>query len=69
VEGFIAAKLFVEGLRRSGRNLSREKFIETLESMNNVDLGGFYAGFSPKSHSASRFVDLTIIGRNGKFLR
>jgi ABC-type branched-subunit amino acid transport system substrate-binding protein len=69
VEGFIAAKLFVEGLRRSGRNLSREKFIETLESMNSVDLGGFYAGFSPKSHSASRFVDLTIIGRKGKFLR
>jgi ABC-type branched-subunit amino acid transport system substrate-binding protein len=69
VEGFIAAKLFVEGLRRSGRNLSREKFIETLENMNNVDLGGFYAGFSPKSHSASKLVDLTIIGRKGKFLR
>jgi hypothetical protein len=37
--------------------------------MHEVDLGGFYAGFSPKSHSASRFVDLTIIGRGGKFLR
>ena len=69
VEGFVAAKLFVEGLRRTGRDLSRERFIDTLEKMNDVDLGGFYAGFSPKSHSASRFVDLTIIGRDGKFLR
>jgi ABC-type branched-subunit amino acid transport system substrate-binding protein len=69
VEGFVAAKLFVEGLKRTGRDLTREKFIDTLEKMHEVDLGGFYAGFSPKSHSASRFVDLTIIGRGGKFLR
>ena len=68
-ETYVAAKLFVEGLRRTGRDLNREKFIDTLEKMNDVDLGGFYAGFSPKSHSASRFVDLTIIGRDGKFLR
>jgi ABC-type branched-subunit amino acid transport system substrate-binding protein len=69
VEGFLAAKLFVEGLKRAGRELNREKFIDTLEKMGEVDLGGFYAGFSPKSHSASKFVDLTIIGRDGKFLR
>jgi ABC-type branched-subunit amino acid transport system substrate-binding protein len=69
VEGFIAAKLFVEGLKRTGRDLSREKFIDTLEKMGDVDLGGFYAGFTPKNHSASKFVDLTIIGRDGKFLR
>ena len=69
VEGFVAAKLFVEGLKRTGRDLNREKFIDALERMGEVDIGGFYAGFSPKSHSASKFVDLTIIGRNGKFLR
>jgi ABC-type branched-subunit amino acid transport system substrate-binding protein len=69
VEGFVAAKLFVEGLKRTGRDLNREKFIDTLEKMSDIDLGGFYAGFSPKSHSASKFVDLTIIGRDGKFLR
>jgi len=69
VEGFVAAKLFVEGLKRTGRDLNREKFIDTLEKMNDVDIGGFYAGFSAKSHSASKFVDLTIIGREGKFLR
>ena len=69
IEGFVAAKVFVEGLRRTGRNLTRESFIATLEKMNDVDVGGFYVGFSPNNHNASKFVDLTIIGRQGKFLR
>ena len=69
IEGFVAAKVFVEGLRRTGRNLTRESFIATLEKMNDVDVGGFYVAFSPANHNASKFVDLTIIGRQGKFLR
>ena len=69
IEGFIAAKLFVEGLRRTGRDLTRERLIAALEKMNDVDLGGFYAGFSPTNHNASKFVDLTIISHDGKFLR
>jgi branched-chain amino acid transport system substrate-binding protein len=34
-----------------------------------VDLGGFYVSYSPKNHAGSKFVDLTIIARDGKFLR
>ncbi|MBC7500150.1 MAG: ABC transporter substrate-binding protein, partial [Herminiimonas sp.] len=40
MEGFVNAKVLVEGLRRAGRNLSRESFIRGLESMQRVDLGG-----------------------------
>lgn len=69
VEGFIAAKAFVEGLRRAGRDLTRERLIAALEKMNDVDLGGFYVGFTPTNHNASKFVDLTIIAHDGKFLR
>jgi branched-chain amino acid transport system substrate-binding protein len=69
VEGFLAAKVFVEGLRRAGRELTRERLIAALEKMNDVDLGGFYVGFTPTNHNASKFVDLTIIARDGKFLR
>jgi branched-chain amino acid transport system substrate-binding protein len=69
VEGFVAAKIFVEGLKRAGKDLQREKFIDALEKMGDVDIGGFFAGFTAQNHSASRFVDLTIIGRDGKFLR
>jgi branched-chain amino acid transport system substrate-binding protein len=69
VEGFIAAKVFVEALRRAGKDLTRERLIAALEKMIDVDVGGFYVGFTPTNHNASKFVDLTIIARDGKFLR
>ena len=69
IEGFLVAKVFVEGLKRAGKNLTREGFINEMEKMRDVDLGGFYVSYSPTNHAGSRFVDLTIIGRDGKFLR
>jgi ABC-type branched-subunit amino acid transport system substrate-binding protein len=68
MEGFLTAKVMVEGLKRAGRDLTRDKFVETMEKMD-VDLGGFYVSYSPKNHAGSKFVDLTIIGQEGKFLR
>jgi len=69
LEGFLSAKVTVEGLRRAGRNLTRETYIAALERMNDVDLGGFWVGYSPTNRAGSQFVDLTIIGRQGRFLR
>jgi branched-chain amino acid transport system substrate-binding protein len=69
MEGFLTAKVMVEGLRRAGKNPTREGLVDALEQMHDVDLGGFYVSYSPNNHAGSRFVDLTIIGRNGKFLR
>jgi branched-chain amino acid transport system substrate-binding protein len=68
LEGFLVAKVTVEGLRRVGRReLTRDRFIEAMESMNNADFGGFLVNYSPKDHNGSRFVDLTIIARDGGF--
>lgn len=69
MEGFLVAKVFVEGLRRTGKDLTREKFIDTMETMQDFDVGGFFVSYSPKSHTGSKFVDLTIIARGGKFMR
>ena len=69
MEGFLVAKVMVEGLRRTGKNLTRENFVDAMEKMQDVDVGGFFVTYSPKSHTGSKFVDLTIIGREGKFLR
>jgi|1186.fasta_scaffold86781_2 branched-chain amino acid transport system substrate-binding protein len=69
MEGFLTAKVMVEALRRTGKNPTREGLVDALERMQDVDLGGFYVSYSPKNHAGSKFVDLTIIGRNGKFLR
>lgn len=69
LEGYIVGKVMVEGLKRAGKDLTREKLVSALEGMNNVDLGDFIVTFSPTSHSGSKFVDLTMIGRGGKFLK
>ena len=68
LEGYIAAKVLVEGLRRAGKSPTRSGLITALESMQDLDLGGFVVNFSPKSHNGSTFTDLTIITQGGKFL-
>jgi branched-chain amino acid transport system substrate-binding protein len=69
LEGFIAAKVMVEGLRRAGRGLNRDGFIRAMESMAPYDTGGFVVRFGPESHNGSRFVDLTIISTGQRFVR
>ncbi|MBA3772032.1 MAG: ABC transporter substrate-binding protein [Ramlibacter sp.] len=69
MEGYLTAKVFAEGLRRAGRNLTRDGLINGLEAMRDVDLGGFTINYGPNQHMGSKFTDLTIIGRGGKFVR
>lgn len=69
LEGYIAARILIEGLKRTGKDLTREKLIAALEGMSRIEVGGFPVAFSPKSHDASTFVDLTIIGKDGRFVR
>jgi branched-chain amino acid transport system substrate-binding protein len=69
LEGFIAAKVLVEGLRRTGNDLTREKFINAMEQIRDYDVGGFTVSFSPTDHSGSKFVELTVIGKDERFLR
>ncbi len=69
MEGFLIGKVFVEGVRRAGRNLTRDSLIAALESMKDVNLGGFEVSYSPRDHSGSKYTDLTIIGSGGRFMR
>jgi branched-chain amino acid transport system substrate-binding protein len=69
LEGFIAAKALVEGLRRSGNDLTREKFVNAMETIHDLDMGGYWITFSPANHNGSKFVELTVIGKDERFLR
>jgi branched-chain amino acid transport system substrate-binding protein len=69
LEGYIAAKVMVEGLRRAGRKLDRETFVRAMESVQDYDVGGFKVTYGPGKRSGSQFVDLTIISRDQKFVR
>jgi ABC-type branched-subunit amino acid transport system substrate-binding protein len=69
LEGFIAAKVMVEGLRRAGKRLDRDGFVRAMETLDPYDTGGFKVSFAPDNHSGSKFVDLTIISRDQRFVR
>jgi ABC-type branched-subunit amino acid transport system substrate-binding protein len=68
-EGFIAAKLLAEGLRRAGANPNAQKLVAALEAMHDVDLGGVFVNYSARNHDGSHFVELSIVGQNGKLIR
>jgi ABC-type branched-subunit amino acid transport system substrate-binding protein len=68
LEGFIAAKVFVEGLEGAGTNLTRAGFTKAIETAGPIDTGGFVLKFSPTNHNASDYVELTVIRNDGTFM-
>jgi branched-chain amino acid transport system substrate-binding protein len=66
MEGFIAAKVIVEAVRRQGARPSREGMAAALDAMEYFDLGGYAVGFKPNQRSGSRLVELSIITRDGR---
>ena len=69
LEGFAGAKVLVEALRRAGAHPSRESIVTALNGMKNFDLGGLVINYSPTNHTGLDFSDLSIISRDGKFVR
>jgi branched-chain amino acid transport system substrate-binding protein len=66
MEGYVAAKVFAEGLKRSGGRIARDTLVAGLESLQSLDLGGFSVSFGARSHVGSRFVDLSMLTEDGK---
>lgn len=69
LEGYMGARVLTEALARAGKDLSRQKLVKALESMRNFDLGGVAISFSPEDHTGSSFVEMSIIGSDGRFVR
>ncbi len=69
MEGYLAAKVITEGLKRAGRNPTRDALVSGLESIQKADFGGFSVNFSPLDHVASHFVDLSMLTGDGKVRR
>ncbi|MDM0033277.1 ABC transporter substrate-binding protein [Variovorax sp. J22P271] len=66
LEGYIAAKVLAEGLRRAPGKATREGLIAGLESIDRQQFGGFEVSFSPRNHVASKFVELSMITGDGR---
>jgi ABC-type branched-subunit amino acid transport system substrate-binding protein len=69
IEGFAAAKVLVEGLRRAGAKPTSSSLRDALESLQKFDVGGLEISYSATDHSGLEFADLSIIGGDGKFMR
>lgn len=65
-DGFIHARLLVEGLRRTGRELSTASFIRTMEGAGEIAFGPFRARYTAQSHNGSSYVELAIIDDKGQ---
>ena len=69
LEGFAAAKVLVEALRRCGNKPTREHLQAALEGMRKFDLGGMQISYSPTNHTGLDFADLSIVSVDKKFRR
>jgi branched-chain amino acid transport system substrate-binding protein len=66
LEGYVAAKVMVEGLRRGPARPSRDGVIAGLEAIGNESFGGFNVSLSPSNHVASKFVELSMLTGDGR---
>ena len=60
IEGYLAAKVFVEGLKRA-RAPTRDGLIAGLETLDRQSFGGFDVTFTPRSHMGSKFVEMSML--------
>ena len=65
-EGYLAAKMFADGLSRSAGRASREGLISGLEAIGRSDYGGFQLSLSGRDHVASSFVEKSMLTSDGK---
>ena len=69
MEGFAAAKVVTEGLRRAGPNPTPVALRDALEGIRNYDIGGLQISYSATDHTGLDFSDLSIVNASGKFMR
>ncbi len=62
LEGFVNAMVVTEGLKRAGRDLTREKFVAALETVKDLDLGiDMKVSYGPSRHHAFDQVFYTVL--------
>lgn len=65
-EGFVHAKLLVQGLKAAGPKPTTESFIKGMEGLGEVRYGKFVARYTPQSHNGANYVELAIVESSGR---
>lgn len=68
LEGYMDACVLVEGLRRAGPAPTRAGLIAALSSIEAFDMGGIKINFGRSNREGSQFVDVAVIGSNGRLV-
>jgi branched-chain amino acid transport system substrate-binding protein len=67
-EGYVAANVLVQALKRTGSQLDTERLIDNLEAMRSLDLGlGTSLNFGRSEHQASHKIWGTALDESGHF--
>jgi branched-chain amino acid transport system substrate-binding protein len=66
MEGYIAGKVIAEAVRRAGPRPTRESLMAALDSIEALDLGGYFISYKGGNRHGSRYVDLSIISHSGR---
>ena len=65
--GYMDARVLIEGLRAAGPGVTRASLVQGMESLGNLDLGGYAYQFSAQNHHGSNYVDIAVVGSGGVF--
>jgi branched-chain amino acid transport system substrate-binding protein len=65
---YSAAEVYLEGLKRAGKNLTREKFVEALESIKNFETSFLVdkINFSKNKHQGNSIYNFIVVLPNMK---
>ena len=68
LEGYIVARALCAGLEKAGPNLTADKLVEALETIQGLDFGiGTKISFGPSEHQASHKVWAVTLDGQGQF--
>ena len=68
LEGYIAGRVLVDGLKRSGVGVTRAQLVTALETLTDLDYGGYRIRLSKADRSGSRFVDIGVVAASGRLV-
>lgn len=66
MEGYLAAKVLADALRRGPARITRDSVVAALEGLGQQTYGGFNVTFSGNDHVASKFVELSMLTGDGR---
>jgi serine/threonine protein kinase/ABC-type branched-subunit amino acid transport system substrate-binding protein len=68
LEGYLAASLLVEGLKKAGDEVTTDTVIDALESIRNLDIGiGAMINYGPSEHQGSHKVWGTVLDSSARY--